>query len=159
MSFVTTWVVPGSGQLVYVHQQPLEVFERYVQEGSDSKEAGGVLLGHVRGEHLEIIEATEPSVWDRRFRFFFERMPYFHHRLAQKRWKESKGLVRYVGEWHTHPQDHPTPSSIDLKEWQILAASRIDGRPVLALIVGCRDLHVEYMSSTGKRRILKHAKG
>ncbi|MFA0997153.1 MULTISPECIES: Mov34/MPN/PAD-1 family protein [Pseudomonas syringae group] len=157
MSFVTTWAVPGTEQLVHLKQQPLEVFSRYIQEGSDATEAGGILLGHVRGQHLEIIEATEPSFWDRRFRFLFERMPYFHHRLAMKRWRESNGLVRYVGEWHTHPQDHPTPSSIDLKEWQILAADRVDGRELLAVIVGCRDLHVAYMSNTGKRRVLEHA--
>lgn len=118
MPFLATWEVPGTGQLVYLREQPLQVFNRYKQEGIDSKEAGGILLGHVRGEHLEIIEATEPSFWDRRFRFLFERMPYFHHKLAMKRWKESNGLVRYIGEWHTHPQNHPTPSSIDITEWQ-----------------------------------------
>lgn len=157
MPFVTTWVVPGTLQMVYLREQPLEVFSRYIQEGVDSTEAGGILLGHVRGEHLEIVEATEPSFWDRRFRFFFERMPYFHHKLAMKRWRESNGLVRYIGEWHTHPQGRPTPSSIDLKEWQILAADRVDGRPLLALIVGWEDLHVEYMSPTGKRHPLEHA--
>lgn len=158
MPFVNTWAAPGTEQLVYLGQQPLDVFTRYIQEGMDSKEAGGILLGHVRGEHLEIIEATEPSFWDRRFRFLFERMPYFHHRLAMKRWTGSNGLVRYIGEWHTHPQNHPTPSSIDLAEWQILAADRVDGRPLLALIVGRQDLHVEHISGTGKRRILEHAK-
>ncbi len=151
---IATWVVPGTQRLVYLHEQPLEVFNRYIQEGINANEAGGILLGHVRGEHLEIIEATEPSFWDRRFRFLFERMSYFHHKLAMKRWKESKGLVRYVGEWHTHPQNYPTPSSIDLTEWQILAADRRDARPLLALIVGCKGLHVEYMFNTGKRCIL-----
>lgn len=159
MAFVTTWAVLGTEQLVYLNQQPLEVFSRYIQEGIDSKEAGGTLLGPVRGEHLEITEATEPSFWDRRFRFLFERMPYFHHRLAMKRWKESNGLVRHIGEWHTHPQDHPTPSSIDLREWQILAADRVDGRALLSLIVGCHELHVEYMFGTGKRLMLRHAGG
>lgn len=159
MPFVTTWAVPGTEQLVYLNQQPLEVFSRYFQEGIDSKEARGILLGHVRGEHLEITEATEPVFGGKRFRFLFERMPYFHHRLAMKRWKESNGLVRYIGEWHTHPQDHPTPSSIDLREWQILAADRVDNRPLLASIVGCHDLHVEYMFGTSKRLMLRHAEG
>jgi integrative and conjugative element protein (TIGR02256 family) len=157
MPFVTTWVVPGSQQLAYLHRQPLDVFSRYIQDGLDSKEAGGILLGHVRGEHLEIIEATEPSIWDRRFRFLFERMPHFHQRRAMKRWEDSNGLVRYIGEWHTHPQNHPTPSSIDLSEWRILAADRVDGRPLLTLIVGYKDLHVEYMFGSGERRIFEHA--
>jgi hypothetical protein len=94
MPFVTTRKVPGTEQLVYLNQQPLEVFSRYLQDGIDSKEAGGILLGHVRGEHLEITEATETSFWDKRLRFLFERMPYFHNRLAMKRWKDSNGLVR-----------------------------------------------------------------
>lgn len=157
MPFVNSWVVPGTEHLVYLGPQPLEVFSRYIQLGIDSKEAGGILLGHVRGEHLEIIEATEPSFWDKRFRFLFERMPFFHHQLAMKRWKESNGVVRYIGEWHTHPQSYPSPSSIDLNEWQILAADRVDGRPLLALIVGSKDLHVEYMSGAGRRDILKYA--
>jgi integrative and conjugative element protein (TIGR02256 family) len=76
-----------------------------------------------------------------------------------RRWKESKGLVRYIGEWHTHPQNHPTPSSIDLREWQQLAVDRHDGRPLLAVIVGCQDLHVEYMFGSGKRHILGHSSG
>lgn len=159
MQFMNTWKVPGGNQLVYLQQQPLEVFGRYIQDGADSKEAGGILLGHVRGDHLEIIEATEPSTWDRRFRYLFERMTFFHHRLAMKRWSDSQGLIRYVGEWHTHPQDHPIPSSIDLHEWQILAADRRDERPLLALIVGCQGLHVEYMHGTGKRAVLKHCVG
>lgn len=157
MPFVKTWIVPGTEHLVYLGQQPLEVFSRYIQQGIDSKEAGGILLGHVRSEHLEIIEATEPSFWDKRFRFLFERMPHFHHRLAMKRWKESNGMVRYIGEWHTHPENYPSPSSIDLQEWQVLAADRVDGRPLLALIVGCKGIHVEYMSGAGKRNILEAA--
>ncbi|MFV3411233.1 Mov34/MPN/PAD-1 family protein [Pseudomonas sp. NY15436] len=157
MRFVSTWKLSNTHEFVYLGEQPLEVFKKYIQVGNDSKEAGGILLGHVRGEHLEIIEATEPSPWDRRFKFLFERMPYFHHRLAMKRWKESNGLVRYVGEWHTHPQNNPTPSSIDLYEWRKIAIDRQDGRPLLALIVGRQDLHIEYIFNTGNRKILRHA--
>ncbi|WP_228761631.1 hypothetical protein [Pseudomonas sp. MPC6] len=48
----------------------------------------------------------------------------------------------------THPEDYPSPSSIDLREWRALAASRIDGRPLLALIVGRKGLHLEFMRGT-----------
>lgn len=132
MQFVNTWVDPATQQLVALSAQPLEVFSRYVQEREKSSDAGGILLGHVRGTHLEIL-ATEPSFWDRRFRYFFERMPYRHQGIARRRWSESNGLIRYIGEWHTHPQDQSSPSSIDLHEWQLL---RCDCRPLLALIVG-----------------------
>jgi hypothetical protein len=58
-----------------------------------------------------------------------------------------------------HLQDHPKPSSMDLREWQILAADRVDGRPLTGLIVGCRDLHAEYIFGSGKRLMLEHALG
>ena len=127
---------PCDSALVYLSVQPLEVFSRYVQEREKSSEAGGILLGHVRGTHLEILEATEPSFWDRRFRYFFERMPYRHQGIDRRRWSASNGFIRYIGEWHSHPQDQSSPSSIDPHEWQLLAKGRCDRRALLSLIVG-----------------------
>jgi len=135
MRFINTWSEPASERLVYFAPPVLEVFERYIQ-GENDAEAGGILLGHVRGMHLEILEATEPAPTDRRFKYFFERMIAGHQAISERRWRDSNGLIRYVGEWHTHPEDSPTPSGLDISEWQMLAGSRRDGRPMLAAIVG-----------------------
>ena len=72
-----------------------------------------------------------------------------HEHIAQKRWADSSGLVRYIGEWHTHPQDYPSPSGTDLTEWRKLAVKRKDKRPVLGLIVGRRTLYLESVPSAG----------
>lgn len=151
MRFMTTWRNPADEQFVYFSQSVLEVFQRHVQK-DDGTEAGGILLGHVRGKHLEVLEASEPTRQDRRLRYFFERMIHGHKSLADRRWQESNGLVRYIGEWHTHPQEVPRPSSIDLDEWEILAKGRSDRRPLLAVIVGRQNLHVELMHASGKRQ-------
>jgi integrative and conjugative element protein (TIGR02256 family) len=151
MRFMTTWHNSADEQFVYFSQSVLEVFERHVQSDSGT-EAGGILLGYVRGKHLELLEASEPTRQDRRLRYFFERMIHGHKSLADRRWSESNGLVRYIGEWHTHPQEIPSPSSIDISEWQILAQDRVDRRPLLAVIVGRKNLHVELMHSSGKRQ-------
>ncbi|MBD8561751.1 Mov34/MPN/PAD-1 family protein [Pseudomonas fluorescens] len=153
MRFISTWTDPLSEGVVYFAPQVIEVFERYIQ-GENDAEAGGILLGHVRGIHLEILEATIPMPKDRRLKYFFERLLDGHQGIAELRWRDSNGLVRYVGEWHTHPEDHPTPSGLDLSEWQKLAAVRRDGRPMLAAIVGRQDLRVEYMQSDGARHRL-----
>ncbi|HGN2220474.1 TPA: Mov34/MPN/PAD-1 family protein [Pseudomonas aeruginosa] len=138
---------------MYFAPQVIDVFEQYIQGELDT-EAGGILLGHVRGIHLEILEATIPTPKDRRLKYFFERLLHGHQRIAEKRWKDSNGLVRYVGEWHTHPEDYPTPSGLDISEWQKLAKGRRDGRPMLASIVGRKGLRVEYMYPTGARHRL-----
>ncbi|MFM4866187.1 Mov34/MPN/PAD-1 family protein [Aeromonas caviae] len=157
MPFVKTWAAATSGQLVHIGPQPIEVFSRHIQERGDAREAGGILLGHVRGPHLEIIKASEPTFRDRRFRFLFERQVYHHDSFAKRCWLESGGTIRYIGEWHTHPEDYPIPSLLDTAEWKALAANRSDGRALMALIVGCRDLHLEYMHADGERLFLRHA--
>jgi len=151
MRFLTTWRGSADDQYVYFSQSVLDVFERHIQ-GDSGTEAGGILLGHVRGKHLEVLEASEPTSQDRRLRYFFERMIHGHKGLAERRWRESNGLVRYIGEWHTHPQDLPSPSGTDLCEWEILASDRCDRRPLLAVIVGRQNLHVELMNAGGKRQ-------
>lgn len=148
---MTTWSTPADERFVYFSQSVLKVFERHIQSDSGT-EAGGILLGHVRGKHLEVLEASEPTRQDRRLPYFFERMIHGHKSLADIRWQESNGLVRYIGEWHTHPQEVPSPSSIDLGEWELLAKGRSDRRPLLAVIVGRHNLHVELMHAGGMRQ-------
>lgn len=151
MRFLNTWLGPKDEQYVYFSQNVLEIFERHIQS-DNATEAGGILLGHVRGKHLEVLEASEPSRQDRRLRYFFERMIHGHKSLADRRWQETDGLVRYIGEWHTHPQEVPSPSHIDLDEWGILAKGRSDRRPLLAVVVGRKNLHVELMHADGMRQ-------
>lgn len=153
MRFLNTWRVANSGGLVYFSPPVIEIFERYVQ-GEQDMEAGGILLGHVRGIHVEVLEATVPTPNDQRHKYFFERLLHGHKRIMEKRWRDSSRLIRYLGEWHTHPEDLPTPSGLDINEWQRLAKGRRDGRPMLAAIVGREDLRVEYMCSSGVRRRL-----
>lgn len=150
---MNTWGDPESGQLVFFPPEVLAVFKRFIQDDSDA-EAGGLLLGHVRDIHLEILEATIPTPMDRRFKYLFERMPFGHSVIASRRWNASSGLIRYVGEWHTHPQDQPVPSNTDIYEWRKLAKHRLDGRPLLVVIVGRKDLRVEVMHPNGTRRCL-----
>lgn len=130
------------------------VFAKYAQVSPSAPESGGILLGYVRDPHLEILEASEPTTWDKRRRFFFDRGSRGHRDIAERRWRESEGLVRYIGEWHTHPQDYPTPSNVDRAGWIKLANKRQDQRPVLAIVVGRKALHVELVNRDGTSTVL-----
>ncbi|MFA1823708.1 Mov34/MPN/PAD-1 family protein [Xanthomonas campestris pv. campestris] len=133
----------------------LEVFNAHIQHRDTDCEAGGLLLGTVHGVHLLINEATAPTKWDKRFRYLFERTPLGHASIALARWRASHGTVRYLGEWHTHPEDQPTPSSLDRSEWHRLAKERKDERPLLAVIVGRKVLHVEMIPAGEKVMLLQ----
>lgn len=128
----------------------------FQQDQIEKPEAGGILLGKVRGYHLEVVEVTTPTTQDKQSRFMFERSSLFHKKIANDRWFSSSGTVRYIGEWHTHPEDFPTPSSLDISEWKDLARNRVDKRPLLAIIIGRQGIHMEYIFSDGKRIILSN---
>lgn len=153
MRHVSDWALADDSLLLNFSDEVRGVFERNVQMG-DLPESGGVLLGTVHERGLLVTVATTPTRLDRQFRYLFERLPFGHRAVARRHWSQSAGTTRYIGEWHTHPQDIPVPSGIDLNEWRKLAKKRADKRPLLAVIVGRHGLHVELTHGNGYRELL-----
>ncbi|MGE6166875.1 Mov34/MPN/PAD-1 family protein [Aeromonas rivipollensis] len=151
---MSSWTTEDNRTLLHFSESVLRTFCQHIQVSEFDYEAGGILLGSVHGAHLLIEQATVPTTWDKRFRYQFERMPAEHEAVAQSRWMASQGTVRYLGEWHTHPEDHPRPSGLDISEWRQLSAQRRDNRPILAVIVGRYSLHVELAHSSGDAQVL-----
>lgn len=151
---MSSWATNDRKTLLHFSDSSLKVFSQYVQRREVDCEAGGLLLGSVHGAHMLIEQATVPTAWDKRFRYLFERMPFGHEAIALARWTASQGTVRYLGEWHTHPEDYPHPSGLDRSEWNRLAAKRRDRRPMLAVIVGRKSLYVEWVPSSGHGSVL-----
>lgn len=154
MQYLKYWRVLSGGPCLVIQDAVLEVFVEHAQTNIITPESGGILLGYVRDPHLEVLEATQPTRWDKMSRCFFDRSAQGHRDLAQRRWAESGGLIRYLGEWHTHPEDYPSPSSVDNLGWIELAGKRQDKRPVLAIIVGRKGLHVELIDREGKAMMM-----
>lgn len=123
----------GPGQ-VLVEPEVMTVLGRFRQMHHDAPEAGGILLGYRRGHHLHAIEATEPAPTDGGSRFHFHRSASAHQHIATNRWRHSGGTLTYLGEWHTHPELVPHPSSLDLASWRELCERH--RAPLLFLIAG-----------------------
>lgn len=154
MQFLSSWATSDKSRLLHFPTRTLETFSQHIQSSDADCEAGGLLLGSVHGAHLLIEQATIPTAWDKRFRYLFERMPFGHETIALSRWTASQGTIRYLGEWHTHPEDDPHPSDLDRSEWNRLSALRQDNRPMLAVIVGRKALYVELVPSSGSGSVL-----
>jgi integrative and conjugative element protein (TIGR02256 family) len=130
------------GRLVTLAETVVREMSRFATSPESSREAGGILLGHQRGPHVEILRCTTPLPKDRRTRFGFVRQDKGHQEAATKEWLESGGAVNFVGEWHTHPERHPTPSWIDRRSWRHQMASRgLD--PLVFIIVGSVAVYCE----------------
>lgn len=155
MRMTNDWCSEDQRKLLHISPAAMEVLSSYVQNNAQDPESGGLLLGTVHGEHLIVEQATAPTIWDTRLRTFFHRSVIGHAKLALERWRASKGTVRYLGEWHTHPEDHPIPSGLDRSEWRRLAGGRRDKRPQLSIIVGRKSLYVELVKASGPGTIFR----
>lgn len=112
------------GGKILIEPNVIELICGFCQHEARRPESGGILLGYRRGNHLHIVDATAPQPNDQRRRFQFFRRDINHQKVAIRRWELSGNLMDYVGEWHTHPEAEPTPSSLDMEEWGKICCAR-----------------------------------
>lgn len=120
------------GTRILIEDEVFNLVEPYRQYSSHSTEGGGILIGEYRGKDIRIVTGTIPSEFDRRSRVRFHRESPHHQLIALKTWKYSNSLRSYLGDWHTHPEDHPIPSSLDISEWK----SKLPNRKMFVAIFG-----------------------
>lgn len=119
------WQSPiNAGGKILIEPPVIALVRSYCQHQTDRPESGGILLGYRRGSHLHIVAATTPQHDDQRMRFRFFRRDLNHQKIAIRQWNLSGNTMDYVGEWHTHPEQDPTPSALDLSEWRKICSAR-----------------------------------
>ncbi|MGG4471205.1 ribosomal-processing cysteine protease Prp [Paenibacillus alvei] len=102
----------GNKYVVFT-REVIKTFDKYKQYNQAQHESGGILLGKVYNDLIIIDQISEPSREDKSGRFYFIRNVKRAQRIVEQAWKDSKGERIYLGEWHTHPEDIPTPSRDD----------------------------------------------
>ena len=131
---------PNGGRLKIAYQA-LQQMLAFRQLNPKDCEAGGVLLGRLLLDSHDIVvdEITVPMPGDKRSRFAFYRHKRGHQAIINRRWHESGGTCIYLGEWHTHPEPKPTPSGIDLADWQRKLKTDTFEKSLHFLIIGTKE--------------------
>ncbi|WP_107191178.1 Mov34/MPN/PAD-1 family protein [Photobacterium phosphoreum] len=103
----------------------------------------GVLIGSRNEDEssIWINKCTTPQRGDISHRTRFTMKDLFHQKTITKEFKESNGELGYIGTWHTHPQDVPTPSIIDLNDWDQCALRNPD-RQLVFVIIGNKQVNI-----------------
>lgn len=102
-------------------------------------EAGGIMLGRLIDGSLDVVvdQVVGPLPEDRRSRFTFFRPKKQAQQIVDQAWNSSRGTKIYLGEWHTHPEDVPSPSSQDVRNWKRICDSAVfEQESLLFLIAG-----------------------
>lgn len=130
--------------------EALKILDSYIQRKLNDPESGGIILGKVTAEDIQVQRLSVPTELDKCSRTHFER-----HRLSAQivinyEHAKSYGQVTYLGEWHTHPEDHPTPSGTDMKMIkQQFAQNKIHTEFLLLLIQGRKSLFAGLINKEG----------
>ncbi len=111
-------------QRLIIVEAAIRQMQAFAQRRWWDREAGGVLMGrHLLDSHDVVVdEVTTPQNTDRRGRFNFFRS-YKHEQVANQRWLHENRTSAYLGLWHTHPESDPTPSGVDLRDWENAVAN------------------------------------
>jgi len=127
---------PHSGRF-QISNAALEMMHEFVQDEPHKPEAGGVLLGrHILDTRDIVVDrVSAPMPGDQQSRFRFYRAHRRHQRVIDDAWRTSGGTCTYLGEWHTHPEQCPTPSPVDEGDWRRkLATDQFSGCLFFAVV-------------------------
>lgn len=138
----------SDGNIVVVFDEGvLNVFSHFRQTGK-KYEKGGILLGQCLEDNKIIIKkASTPTLFDKSQRYNFYRDRRSAQIFIDYEFLNSLGKTIYIGEWHTHPEDYPTPSSTDIKMIKNqFSKNLINEKFLLMIIVGRNDYYVGYFN-------------
>lgn len=145
---------------VEISETVYQKIESYISGYDYNIESGGILVGVLNPvrNSITITDITEPYSQDKRTRYRFQRMEKGHQEAMNQLWEESNFKKTYLGEWHTHNQEIPQPSYIDIRNWiGISNKNSNNSEKMIFIIVGTKEIGVWMVShgETIKLELLK----
>jgi integrative and conjugative element protein (TIGR02256 family) len=118
-----------------ISREALNLLDSYRQLSNVAKEAGGILIGERTTNSISISKITTPNSQDKRSRFGFLRVKKPAQLIINYQYENSGGLITYLGEWHTHPEDRAHPSNTDIAMIKEEFSKSIHNLPYFVLII------------------------
>ena len=119
-------------------------------------EQGGLLLGLRKGPTIHVTSCTFPGSEDVSSRFSFIRRDPKHQKSAIDAWANTYKTTDWVGEWHSHPEHFPKPSTIDCRSWQSQCKRRKAAMAYLIIGMSDRWVGLQQSSKSKVRAIAPH---
>ncbi|PKP11478.1 MAG: hypothetical protein CVU08_12195 [Bacteroidetes bacterium HGW-Bacteroidetes-3] len=98
---------------IHFTEDVLLLMSKFKQTKHKQHEAGGILLGQVKENCIYITRISFPSNHDKSSRYSFWRNKNNAQAIIDYEFHNSNNRTIYLGEWHTHPEELPTPSNTD----------------------------------------------
>jgi integrative and conjugative element protein (TIGR02256 family) len=136
------------GFVLKIADQVFDNMLRFKQDTFDKPESGGILLGYyIENSSFTLTDVTIPTVLDKSSRFNFIRAKRSAQKAINIYFKESRGKKIYLGEWHSHPEDLPTPSKLDCKSIkEQIKFNKLNSNTIFMIIIGRKGLSISIVT-------------
>lgn len=92
-------------------------------------------------EEIVVCKCSEPCIAGKADRMGFSRSSKTANKIINDAFKRSNGTILYIGEWHTHPEPYPSPSTTDKASIEeIYHTANIHNSNLIYVIVGEIDI-------------------
>ena len=136
----------GTVRVILPRSVQVQLIE-FKQDNLSDCESAGLLVGHVRNNgDIWINKITKPKEKDVRTRVYFKLDASAHQNELNEIHTSSDQLLGYLGTWHTHPQNIPTPSGFDISDWKNHCNENVD-RQLIFVVVGLDQVSVYMIQS------------
>lgn len=127
-----TYPIGTSGEVLLFSDEVLRRFNRHRQNRFWKREAGGQLFAKIIDRSIDVTLATGPRSTDKR-----GRTSYVPDRAAEQREidKYSQQGYTFIGDWHTHPEEVPSPSHSDIASINDTVRNSVLGLRGLVLVI------------------------
>lgn len=133
----------GKIEKIIIARTVLNLIERFKQRNKKDNEAGGILLGQVTDNEVYILKITTPNKFDRASRYSFDCNKDAAQVIINYEFLNSSQKTIYIGEWHTHSENFPSPSGVDKNMINNQYFKNKINEPFLILIIqGIKGLYV-----------------
>jgi integrative and conjugative element protein (TIGR02256 family) len=104
--------MPEPSAVLRISTRTMRFIHDNARQSRDGLETGGVLIGHDRGELVEVTWAGGPGPQAQRRRDLLHRDTAHAQEIVDARWRIDGS--DWIGEWHTHMSGLPLPSRRDV---------------------------------------------
>ena len=130
---------------IFFSKKVIQDIERYKQDTKEKNESGGILLGQVLNHDVFILKHSDPCKYDKSTRYSFERDKKNAQKIIDFEFLDSNGKTIYLGEWHTHPENKPTPSSQDMSMIkEQFKKNKLNEKFLLLFILGIKEFYIGF---------------
>ena len=145
------YIDESTGVKVVIDEAVCKFYEKFICSYDFAKESGGIIIGTLALAENKVLitNVTTPYQEDKRGSNYFKRAEYGHQQEMDSLWEKSNYRKSYLGEWHTHRQDVPSPSFVDKADWMRIAKKNLNYKQPFFIIVGRKQIKV-WTVSQGK---------